>query len=263
MMLLVSSTYAENNKEPLFKVITEVSGNDLKVKALAVNQRKINNKARLERAEPTYITSFIASVDGKVVYEVFVAPSVSKNPLFKFKIKDGTKNKLLNFKLINNKNQRENQTFKINKLDRKSFPISNIKIDHIDDESKMIKVFEKSSLEEVIKYLYGTTESILGDINLDIMNDNIINGKFIIYFKSSIDFESIGVFTDNSSRAAIAYFKVPKNEIIDYAIGVDHKWNECHIKVPIIIVGKSRDGKLHKAIKEVNYIGCSTEETLK
>jgi len=73
------------------KVKAKVSGDVVKVKVLAKHQNVGPEEAEKKKVEANFITSVVAKVADKVVFEVSGSGFISKNPLFKFKFKGAKK----------------------------------------------------------------------------------------------------------------------------------------------------------------------------
>jgi sulfur-oxidizing protein SoxZ len=73
------------------KVKAKLKGDVVKVKVLAKHQNAGPEEAKKKNIEPNFITSVIAKVGDKVVFEVSGSGFISKNPLFKFQFKGANK----------------------------------------------------------------------------------------------------------------------------------------------------------------------------
>ena len=119
--------------------------------------------------------------------------------------------------------------------------------------TKKPEMWEYSTSQEAIKEFYGSLKHINSGINLEFPHSNhtaIINGNIYtiagirLKITSELDLESIGIFVDGNPRSAVSILVIPKNSIIDYEIPIKLKGDSL-----IIIIGKSRDGKLYKIFK--------------
>ena len=73
------------------KVKAKLKGDVVKVKVLAKHGNVGPEEAEKKKVEANFITSLVAKVGDKVVFEVSGSGFISKNPLFKFKFKGAAK----------------------------------------------------------------------------------------------------------------------------------------------------------------------------
>jgi len=67
------------------------------VKLMAKHDMLSYAEAKSKKKEANFITSMIAKVDGKIVYEVSTSQFLSKNPFMQFSFKGANKGKMLEF----------------------------------------------------------------------------------------------------------------------------------------------------------------------
>jgi len=73
------------------KVKAKLKGDVVKVKVLAKHANVGPEEAEKKKVEANFITSLVAKVGDKVVFEVSGSGFISKNPLFKFRFKGAKK----------------------------------------------------------------------------------------------------------------------------------------------------------------------------
>ena len=83
------------------------------VKALSKHDMLSYAEAKSQKKEANFITSIIATVDDKIVYEVSTSQFLSKNPFVQFSFKGENKGKMLEFTWTDLKGVTRTDTAKI------------------------------------------------------------------------------------------------------------------------------------------------------
>jgi sulfur-oxidizing protein SoxZ len=88
------------------KIKAKMKGDIVKVKALAKHDMTTYDQAEKKtgnREDANFITRFIVSVGGKLVYEVSTSQFLSKNPIVKFQFKGAAKGDKLEMTWVDRK----------------------------------------------------------------------------------------------------------------------------------------------------------------
>ena len=83
------------------------------VKAMANHAMISYDEAKRKKTKANFITSMIAKVDDKIVYEVSSSQFLSKNPFVQFKFKGSNKGKILTFTWVDLKGNTKTDKKKI------------------------------------------------------------------------------------------------------------------------------------------------------
>jgi len=95
------------------KVKAKLKKDTVKVKAMFTSVMAGREEAEKKKIKPEFITHIIATVGGKMVYEVSTSPFVSKNPLFKFQFKGAAKGDKMEVVTTDNNGKQEKKSIKI------------------------------------------------------------------------------------------------------------------------------------------------------
>ena len=90
------------------------------VKALITSPMIGKVVAKKRNVMPDYIKRIVAYVGGEIVYDVTMSPSWKRNPIVKFQYKYRGRSDKIEFTIIDNKGQKNTQSFKIKKSKFKS-----------------------------------------------------------------------------------------------------------------------------------------------
>lgn len=201
---------------------------------------------------PMLTTHIVAKVNQQTVFEVRPSANLARHPSFRFKFKNIENANKIEFFITTNKGRQRKIEFSIpESLNNIRYtPLIETHILKTDIANKNPKIFEVTTVDKAVAELYGSViNPIEGKINIEMPKDNANAGSIPINISSDVDFESIAVFSDKLENPTIAVFYISPVGITNYDFKI--KVRDWHIsKHSIIVIGKSRDGKFYKAVKE-------------
>jgi len=222
-----------------------------------------------------YLTNIMAKLNDKIVYNIFLSPYLSKNPMSKFYFYNSKETGKLEIFTTYNNNVQKKKSFQIKQLidNKKTINETLDKTKYsIQNNSKInnLNIWEETSYKKAIKKFYGSGKMIQNVITVKAHKVSENWHNMPISIKADIDLESIMVLMTNNPHSVIAIFSIPKDRIINYHIRVNavnghrvivdskNKYNYKFINTDtdIIVVGKGRDGKLYKTIKNTEFSQC-------
>lgn len=120
------------------------------------------------------------------------------------------------------------------------------------------KVWEKATVEEAIKELYGSNKFVEGKITLEILNPCLDIWSCKVGIKSNADLETLAIFQDVNPKPTVAIFTIHDDTVIDYSVDINtqrlYENTLMDKEVNIIVIGKGRDGRLYKAVKKTTVV---------
>jgi len=243
------------------------------VKALFNSYMADREEAKVKKIKSDFITHIIAKVDNVKIYEAHTSGFVSKQPRIEFKVKKSLYGKTIKFIIVDNNGYIKSKSFKIEKSTTKKLKMeSENKLLFQNQRTNKPKVWEYKTSKEAIKAFYGSLEHNNTGIDLELTDSFIQNDityanqmdRVNIKITSSIDLDSIGIFVDgnqaatqfeehSSPRSTVAIFVIPEEGIIDYDITIKLKGSS-----DITIIGKNKNGNLHKVSKSITSFISTT-----
>ncbi|WP_373036273.1 thiosulfate oxidation carrier complex protein SoxZ [Sulfurimonas sp.] len=95
------------------KIKAKEKGGVVKVKAMFTSLMADKEEAEKKKIKVEYIRQIVATINGKVVFEVTTSGFMSENPLIKFKTKGGKKGDKIEFTTTDNNGKTETASKKI------------------------------------------------------------------------------------------------------------------------------------------------------
>lgn len=199
-----------------------------------------------------YITSIVATVNRKPVFDVATSPNIASNPAFKFQFKNIMDANKIKFNIENNKG-----LARIIEIPFKSTSVSmeeNVSAELKTHSEITSKVFEADTVDKAIGEFYGEVNNpIENKIIILTPEVSVSSGSIPVEVKSNIELESLIVLSDKLLNPTIAIFNISSVGIVDYTFKIrvrDHKVS----KHTLIVVGKGKDGKFYKSAIEANIV---------
>ena len=114
-------------------------------------------------------------------------------------------------------------------------------------------VWTAHTVDDAIKNLYGTTDTIAEGVKLTAPDVAANGGAIPVDFSTKIAAKSIAVFQDANPEAAVCVYSVGKYDVTSYSIKI-----KMGNSGSITVVVEGQDGKLYSAKKtlEVAKGGC-------
>jgi sulfur-oxidizing protein SoxY len=123
-------------------------------------------------------------------------------------------------------------------------------------------VWTAHKMEDAIKAMYGTTETIEKGVKLTAAGEAFDSGTMAtaanggaipVEFSTDIDAKTIAVFQDANPESAVCVYSVNKYSVNDYSIKIK-MGNSGTVKV----IAEGTDGKLYSATQKLNVAkgGC-------
>ena len=114
-------------------------------------------------------------------------------------------------------------------------------------------VWSAHKVDDAIKAMYGTTETIAKNVKLKAPDVAANGGAIPVDFSTKIPAKTIAVFQDANPEAAVCVYTIHKNSITDYSIKI-----KMGKSGTITVIVEGQDGKLYSAKKTLNVAkgGC-------
>ena len=240
------------------KAKAKQSGDMVIVKALITSPMIGKVVATKRNVAPDYIKRIVAQVGGEIVYDVLISPSWKRNPIVKFQYKYRGRSDKIEFTTIDNKGQKNTQSFKIKKSKFKGENKHLKRVDFlIDDKIDTVDIWEIKTINDAISKLYNTSKFVKEKINISTSYTGDYHpDTHIIDINTDIPLKSMAVFTNIGKRPAlVALFSIPIDTIIDYSFKLKMR---SYSGSEIIVVGEGRDGAFYKS---TSHLGLSYDET--
>ena len=117
----------------------------------------------------------------------------------------------------------------------------------VDFRATKPEAWEAEKSVDAIKALFGGTPTLSDAISFKAPKLAENGGSIPITIKSKLDLETVALFQDANPRALSCVFSVPKGAIIEYDFRIKMRQTAF-----VTVVGKTRDGKLVSATKEID-----------
>ncbi len=115
------------------------------------------------------------------------------------------------------------------------------------------KAWEAPSSKEAIEALFGSSETIDGQIEIKAPKLAENGGAVPIGIKSKLDLAVVALFQDANPRSAVVVMELPEGSVADLMTKI-----KMRKTANVTVVAKGRDGKLYSAVQkvEVSIGGC-------
>jgi len=201
-----------------------------------------------------FITHILVKSKNEILYDIKTSPYIGEKPRFIFKTKKLSKNDVLDIFVTYNSGQKKQQNFKV-ASQTSTQKINKYKVKTINKEIKQLAtlgnliVNESINVQNAINEVFPGISNPIKDKVKVVISKVIGESKAIpININSDIKLESVAIFTNANQEAVIAYIRVPENGIINYSL-YSKAINTTDITT-ITVVGKGKDGKFYKTVKE-------------
>jgi len=229
--------------------VKQFNGDIVKVKAMFKSRMYGNGLEIKRKIKADYITNITVKANKQIILNLATTPNFSRNPLIKFTFKNYMKAEYLIFYITYNNGNQKEKSYKIYKK-REDYAKreKDLKVKEtvykIEKDYRISnpKVFEKITINQAIKNLYGSKKPISGHIFIKVPKVARNGGLIPIEVKSDIDLESFSLFTDENVYPLIALVEFGKNKINNFKFSFKSKQG-C---VTLVAVGKGKDGKLYQ-----------------
>lgn len=95
------------------QVKAKIKNGIVEAKAMFTSAMAGREEAEKKGVKPEFIAHIIASVNGKIVYEISTGPFISKNPLFKFQFTGAEQGDIMVITATDNNGKQESENIKI------------------------------------------------------------------------------------------------------------------------------------------------------
>ena len=248
---IVTYLYSSGDNSQI-KLKVKHKKNITEVKLLVKSQMRGIEISKL-RIEPDYITNLDVKLNNTSIFNIDNSFYIASNPLFIFKYKSTEKKDLLEIFITNNKGIVTKSSTIIEEKQLKYIPLS-VESKELNKETNILKhqIWKAQTTEDAIESLYGKINIINTD-KITLRFPEEANGASVpINIKSTLDLESIAIFSDGNLRSTIALITIPPNGIIDYRINV--KLTEPGL-FNLTVIGKGKNGNFYKQVKQINSDG--------
>lgn len=251
LILLLISTAIWANDETDVELIAKQINDIVEIKAYIKSPMRGKKEAEERSKKPDFITHVSAEVNKQIVFEVFTCANIPKNPIFRFKFKNIANADKMDLLITTNEGHQRKGEFSIPETLKTIRHRSLLKTLLLKTDTTKInsKVFEATTVDKAIAELYGSVVNpIEGKIKI-VIPEMTPTAVVPINISSDIDLESLAVFSDKLEEPAIAIFSISPLVTIDYDLKtIVRDWDiKRH---SIIVIGKGRDGKFYKTVKE-------------
>lgn len=115
------------------------------------------------------------------------------------------------------------------------------------------KVWSAHTVDDAIKAMYGTTQTIEKGVTLKAPDVAANGGAIPVDFSTKIPAKTIAVFQDANPEATVCVYTIHKNSVTDYSIKI-----KMGKSGTITVIVEGQDGKLYSAKKTLNVAkgGC-------
>jgi len=204
-----------------------------------------------------YITNITISTNDKTLYSISTSSLIAHHPSFFFKISNQLKSNFLEIYTTENNGNQKKGILQIPEENGIRPSIISTKYSLPDNHITLKKeVWEATTPNKAIQSLYGTTKIIEDKIDLKVPKVvDLIQWSFPVTIKSDIEFESIAVFMDGHLPSTILIIDIKSKSTTYFKFRV--KAPPLGQKSNIIVIGQTKDGKLYKASKDMEFFKCS------
>ncbi len=228
------------------KIKTKQKGDILRMKFMFTNPMITPWQADRQGRSLNFIKHITVRVGERIVFDMSNSFNVSKNPIFKLKVKNFETDKKVTLLITDNQGKQESKSATIKTgqgVSPHKLLLSRGKV--VDFRKTHPRLWKAKTIIGAAKALYGNVAYYEGNFDIKIPKIAANGGAVPLSVKSEQDLESIAILTDANPFSAIGVFSVPKGAKVDYSLKIKAK-NDENI---IVIIAKGRDGKYYKSIK--------------
>jgi len=216
----------ENIEKRIYKEKTKFKDSSLLSKII------LNN-----RFDDKFISNISAKVGTTPVLNIYLSPFVEKLLYLRYKFIDIASTDKINYIISYSDGDIFKKEFNIKRKSKVDYKRVNLKA--VNENIINKKAFEDNDIDKAILSLYGEVKYIKTVINNSPFHPMLYPK---IHIKSSLDLESIAIFSNTNDKALISVINVIKNvSIIDYKFKV-----RIGKHGSLIIIAKSRNGEFYR-----------------